>query len=87
MKHEGLPNVITLEVLLHYYYCPYGWSTMERRVSIASAESHRWLLRAGMIEIDEVDDTKITPRGRFYVNALLEVPLPVSTQIWEIPRP
>lgn len=40
-----------------------------------------------MIEVDEVGDIKITPKGRFYVETLLEVPLPVSTQVWKIPKP
>lgn len=44
-------------------------------------EQRAELVKLGMID----DDRRVTPKGRFYINAVKAVPEPVSTQRWSMP--
>lgn len=78
-------NLHELEVILHHSYDP---GPYEPR-GPATIEAEGRLLKDGLIEPDPVHDRlntfRVTERGRVFVNALKNVPLPV--QAWVSPIP
>ena len=83
---------VQLEVMLHYYYSPVDHPMVESNPPIWTT-TRRWFLEAGLLETyPEIKGKpqlnapvyKITERGRAFVKALCDVPLPV--QAWVTPR-
>lgn len=82
---HGVPNVITLEVLLYHYYNTEPWVS-ERRPSKAVDAAHCFLERNGLIVgVSQYEKCAVTPKGCFYVNALKNTPLPVEHITYIIP--
>lgn len=72
---------VQLEVLLHHYYCPQPLSCPSR----AQHDAQRYLLGEDLITSRDAGASgayETTDRGRAYVQALMELPLP--TKIWVI---
>lgn len=78
-------NIIELEVILHHFYKPYPIE----QPTLPERDAEKRLLKDGMIEPDlkvMMDHVyRVTERGRVFINALKNVPLPV--QAWVNPTP
>jgi hypothetical protein len=75
-------TVVELEVILHYAYCPYD----PENQSPAYRNATVTLFRAGLLQPGtRQSQYEITDKGRAFVEALKNVPLPVCQ--WVVPSP
>jgi hypothetical protein len=77
-----LPNVVTMVLLLHYYYQnPDNLSIAEPHLSSpAMQDAQRWLLNHALINSEGC-----TERGKCFVEHLGKQPIPVPRTGWEMP--
>lgn len=79
-----LPNIITLQVLLHYYVRPVTWESVHGYAR-SSHDAETWLVEKDMITWHgEWDSWRVTARGAAFVEYLKDVPIPEKREIWEI---
>lgn len=79
---------LQIVMMLHYYAIaePYAMRQPEHATSPAVKEQRMALLHSDMLELDNSPSGyAVTPRGLAYIEALLEVPLPIKKEIWVIP--
>lgn len=77
-----IPNVLTLQMLLHYYAIAQEWPA---NGSAPETEAQRWLMNEQLIRSDPQSGSGFTAteKGRTLISHILQLPMPV--QRWEIP--
>lgn len=84
---------LEIDIMLHYYSCANDWRNGDHTAPICK-ETFGWfldqdLLKCSNFHVERFEDGtlkaryEVTERGRAYVEALKQVPLP--TQIWAVP--
>jgi predicted transcriptional regulator len=78
-----IPNAITFELLVQAYYTNIDRSDLR---SVSLAEAFDFLKEHELIEEADVrDEFRITAKGRFFIDHVLALPLPVEEKRWVIP--
>lgn len=80
---------LQLKMLLHYHHMaePYAVREPEHRHSGAVLEQRHKLIDWGMLNYtpDTPSCFTLTERGKFFIDYICALPLPIATSNWEMP--
>ena len=72
---------LEIKIMLHYYTTPEEYEPpTDSPLYPATLAS---FIKDGLLKYDDVGNKEITEKGTFYVNALINTPIPIAS--WKIP--
>lgn len=86
-NRKPVMSVIELEVLLHYYALPAEFPAEFPAESPAAERAHAHSVQRGLLVQTASGKHEITAKGRFYVDHVRRIPVPVEQTVFVIPDP